>query len=102
MPAPYRRNIVALKVCQIRECLISECPWRVARAKPLPGDVGNEVDRPVDLTLIAWKSRLERRPKSIFAIRAFQIAGKGKANTPKSELLQSTQFRHCPIRFLSR
>ena len=58
---------------------------------------GDGVDRPVDLTLIAWKSRLERRPKSIFAIRAFQIAGMGKANTPKSELLQSIQFRHCPI-----
>ena len=40
VPAPYGRNIAPMRVHPRRGCLIGESQERVARAKPLTGDVG--------------------------------------------------------------
>ena len=40
IPAPYGRNIAPMRVYHRRGRLIGESQERVARAKPLPGDVG--------------------------------------------------------------
>ena len=79
---------------------------RVARAKPLPGDVGvspttkfpfswpgeggqgDEVDQVVDLTPIVWKAPLDRRLRSRMATPPFQFTGMDQRNTPNSEQLR--------------
>ena len=40
VPAPYGRNIAPNRACYLRGCLIGESQERVARTKPLTGDVG--------------------------------------------------------------
>ena len=39
VPAPYGRNIAPNRACYLRGCLIGESQERVARTKPLTGDV---------------------------------------------------------------
>ncbi len=113
VPAPYGRNIAPMRVYHRRGCLIGESQERVARAKPLPGDVGvspttknplllarrrgqvedyarrgDEVEQLVDLASIGRKSPLDRRLRSRVATRPFQLMGMEERHTPKSELLR--------------
>ena len=90
-----------MRVCHRLGRLIGESQQRVARAKPLPGDVGvsphnndtpspgqgDEVDQLADLTSIGWKSPLDRRLRSRMATGPFQFTGMKERNTPESELL---------------
>ena len=51
VPAPYGRNSAPTSVYHRRGRLVGESQERVARAKPLPGDVGDEVDQLVELEI---------------------------------------------------
>ena len=87
VPAPCGRNVAPMRVYHRRGHLIGESQERVASAKSLPGDVGDEVGHLVDWTSIGWKSHFHRRLRSRIATRPFQLTGADQRNTPKSELL---------------
>ena len=107
VPATYGRNIAPMSVYLRRGGLIGDGQKRVARAKPLTGDVGcpqqqsspfswpgeggqgDEVDPPEDLTPIDRKPHLQPGRKSLMATRHFRMMGVEEINTPKSELLRS-------------
>ena len=77
-----------MRVCRRRGHLIGESQERVARAKSLPGDVGDEVEQLVDLASVGWKSPLDRRLRSRVATRPIQFTGMEERYTLKSELLR--------------
>ena len=82
-----------MSVYHRRGRLIGQSRERVARAKSLPGGVGDEIDQIVDLASIVLKSPLDLRLRSRMATRPFQFAGMEEKHTPKSELL------HTPARY---
>ena len=88
VPAPYGHNIAPMRVYHRQGRLIGESQERVARAKPLPGDVGDGVEQLVDFASIGSQSPLDRGLRSRMATRPFQFTSTKERHTPKSELLR--------------